>query len=137
MLLQSSVYNLRKKIQMYQYLFYDYQPVYIFATVWHTSTSLSNSSVFLQTVHDTLKQSRLDFSNLKQTFVRIQLLEIECGTSLFKYSLCLTRVKLMALSFHTTVDWKHKRCKCTMVYLKDSFIISSFLFLLIHNMALL
>ena len=33
--------------------------------------------------------------------------------------------------------WKHARCKCTMVYLKDSFIVSSFLFLFIHNMALL
>ena len=32
---------------------------------------------------DPLKQSRLDFSNPKQTFIRIQLLEINCERSLF------------------------------------------------------
>ena len=33
MLLQLSAYNLQKKIKMYQYSFYDYYLVYIFATV--------------------------------------------------------------------------------------------------------
>ena len=56
---------------------------------------------------------------------------------LFRYQLCRTRVKLLALSSHTTVDWKHQKCKCIMLYLKDSFIVSLFFFLFIHNMALL
>ena len=38
-----------------------------------------------------LKQSRLDFSNPKQTFARIQLLEIDCGRSLFSDIICAKR----------------------------------------------
>ena len=51
--------------------------------------------------------------------------------------LCQTQVKLLALSSHITVDWRHQRCKCNIVYLKNSFIVSSFLFQFIHNIALL
>ena len=69
-----------KKNQMYQYLFYDYHLVYILATVWDTSMSISNSAVFLHTVLDPLK------SNSKQTFVWIQLLGIDYGRSLFSDS---------------------------------------------------
>ena len=123
---------MKNKIQMYQYLFYDYYLVYILATVWDTSTSISNFTVFQHTVLNLLKQSRLDFSNPKQTFVRIQLLEIDCGRSLFSDIICDN-----AINSHTAVDWKQQRCKCTMVYLKNSFIVSSFLFLIIHNIALL
>ena len=136
--LGSSAYNLQKeKIQMYQYLLYDYHLVHTLATVWDTSTSISNSAVFLHIVLDLVKQSRFDFSNHKQTFVRIQLIEIDYKRSLFQIHLCQTQVKLFSLSSHTTVDWKHQRCKYTMVYLKDSFIVSSPLFLFVHNIALL
>ena len=38
-----------------------------------------------------LKQSRLDFSNTKQSIVRIQLLEIDCGRSLFLDISCAKR----------------------------------------------
>ena len=55
----------------------------------------------------------------------------------FQIHLCQTHVKLLAISSHTIVDWKYQRCKCTMVYLKDSFIVSSSLFLFIHNTRLL
>ena len=55
-------------------------------TVSDTTTSISKSAVFLQTVLDPLKQSRRDFSNTKQIFVRIQLLEIDYGRSLFSDS---------------------------------------------------
>ena len=48
-----------------------------------TSTSISNSAVFLHTVLYPLKQSRLDFTNPKQTFVRIQSFEIDWGRSHF------------------------------------------------------
>ena len=73
---------------MYLYLLYDYHLVYILATLWDTSMSMSNYAVLLHTVLDPLKQSRLDFSNPKQTFVRIQLLETECGKSLFSHIIC-------------------------------------------------
>ena len=72
-----------KKNQIYQYLFYDYHPVYILATVGDTSTSVSNSPVSLHTVLDPFKHSSLDFTNPKQTFVQIQLLATDYGKSLF------------------------------------------------------
>ena len=50
--------------------------------------SISNSAAFPHTILDSLKQSRLDFSNSKQTFVRIQLLEIDCGRFLFSDISC-------------------------------------------------
>ena len=46
---------------------------------------------FLHTVLDPLKQSRLDFSNPKETFVRIQLLEIDYRRSLFSDISCTKR----------------------------------------------
>ena len=119
---------------MYQHLFYNYHLIYILAPVWDTSTSISNPSGFLYTVLDPLKQSALDFTNPKQTFVRMQLLEVGCGSSLFSGSIC---AKILELSSHTNVDWKHQSCWCTMVYLKDSFTVSSFLFLSIHSITLL
>ena len=62
MLLQSSAYNLRKKIQMCQYLLYDYHLVYILATIW--DTWILNSAVFLHTVPNPLAtQSRLLFQS--------------------------------------------------------------------------
>ena len=139
MLLQSSAYSLRKKIQIYQYLFYDYHLFYILVTVWDTSTSISNSAVFLYTALDPLKQKRLDFSNPKQTCVIPITWDRLRKDSFFKYCLCrnASRVKLLALSCHTTVDWKHQRCKCIIDYLKDSSFVNSFLFLFIHNMDLL
>ena len=70
-------------------MFYDYHLVYILATVWDTSTSISDSSVFLHTVLDPLEQSRLGFSNPKETFVRIQLLEIGRGRSFICHSILL------------------------------------------------
>ena len=100
--------------------------------------SISNSTFFIHSVLDPFKQNRLDFSNPKQTFVWIQLLEIWLQkVSLFRYQLCQTQVKILPLSSHTTVDWKHQRCKYTMVYSKYSFIERLFLFQFIHNMALL
>ena len=48
-----------------------------------TSTSISNSPVSLHTALDPFKQSRLDISNPKQTFVHIQLLETDYGKYLF------------------------------------------------------
>ena len=60
----------------------------------------------------------------------MQLLELDWGR-------CQTRVKLLTLSSYTTVDRKHQRRKCTMVYLKDSLNASSFLSLFIHNKVLL
>ena len=73
-------------------------------------------------------------SNPKQTFIPIQLLEINYGRSLLSDSFVPNAsVKLSTLS----VDWKHQMSKCTMVYLKDFFTLSSFLFLFIHNIALL
>ena len=125
-----------RKFQMYQYLFYDYRLVYILGTVWDTSTSISNSAIFLHTSLDRLKQSRLDFSNSKQTLLKFNYLKSITEGLSFQIYLCQTQVKLSALSSYTTVDRKYQRCKCTMVYLKDSFIVSSFLFLFIHNIAL-
>ena len=52
----------------------DYHLVYIFATVWDTSISISNFAVFLHIVLDPLKQSRLPFSNPKESFVQFRLL---------------------------------------------------------------
>ena len=54
--------------------------------IWDTSTPISNSAVFQHTVLDPLKQSRFDFSNPKQTFVQIQLLEIDYGRFVFSDS---------------------------------------------------
>ena len=116
---------------MYQHLFYNYHLIYILAPVWDTSTSISNPSGFLYTVLDPIKQSTLDFTNPKQTFVRMQLLEVDCGSSHF---FC---AKFLEPSSHTNVDRKHQSCWCTMVYLKDSFTVSSFLFLSIHSITLL
>ena len=73
---------------MYQYLLYDYRLVYILVAVWDKLTSISNSTVFLHTVLDPLKQSWLDFSNTKQILARIQLLEIDCGGSFFLDIIC-------------------------------------------------
>ena len=120
---------------MYQHLFYDYHLVYILATVLGTSTSISNSAVFLHTVLDPLKQSRLDFSNAKQTFVRIQLFEIDCGGLSFQIKFVPNASKHFGTLF--PYYWKHQKCKCNIVDLKDSFIVNSFIFLFIHNMALL
>ena len=53
------------------------------------------------------------------------------------FQISVTRVKLLVLSCHITVDWKHQRCKFVMVYLKYFFIVSSSFFLCIHNMTLL
>ena len=64
-------------------LFYDYHLVYILAAVWDTSMSTSNSAVFQHTVLNPIEQSRLDFSEPKQTLAQIQLLENNCGSSLF------------------------------------------------------
>ena len=90
--------------------------------------SISNSTFFTHSVLYPFKQNRLDFSNPKQTFVWIQLLEIWLQkVSLFRYQLCQTRVNILALSSH----------KYTMVYSKYYFIESLFLFQFIHNMALL
>ena len=122
--------QLTKKNQKYQYLFYDYYLVHILATVWDTSTSILNSAVFLHTALDPLKQSRFDFTKLLSECYYLK--SITEGLS-FRIHLRHTQVKLLALSSHTTAHWKHQRCKCTMVYLKDSFIVSSSLFLFIHN----
>ena len=46
------------------------------------STSISGSAAFLHTVLGSLKQSKLEFSNPKSTFVLIHLLEIDCTRSL-------------------------------------------------------
>ena len=119
---------------MYQHLFYNYHLIYILAPVWDTSTSISNLSGFLYTVLDPLKQSALDFTNPKQTFVRMQLLEVDCGSSHFSGSIC---AKFLELSSHTNVVRKQQSCWCTMVYLKDSFTVSSFLFLSVHSITLL
>ena len=119
---------------MYQHLFYNYHLIYILAPVWDTSTSISNPSGFLYTVLDPLKQSALDFTNPKQTFVRMQLLEVDCGSSHFSGSIC---AKFLELSSHTNVVRKQQSCWCTMVYLKDSFTVSSFLFLSVHSITLL
>ena len=54
---------------MYQYLFHGYHLVSILVTVRDTSASISNSPVFPHTILNPLKQSRLDISNPKQTFV--------------------------------------------------------------------
>ena len=73
-------------------------------------------------------------SNPKQTFIPIQLLEINYRRSLVSDSFVPNAsVKLSTLS----ADLKHQRCKCTMAYLKDFFTVSSFLFLFIHNIVLL
>ena len=55
----------------------------------------------------------------------------------FQIHLCQTQVRPLAFPSHTTVHWKHQRRKCIMVYLKDSFIARSFLFMFIHNVPLL
>ena len=104
-LFYDSAYNFRKKdFQIYQYFFYDYHLVYILATMWDTATSISNSAVFLQTVLDPLKQSKLDFSNTKQIFVRIQLLEIDYGRSLFSDSFVPNASKTFGTPF-PYYDW--------------------------------
>ena len=77
--------------KMYQSLFYDYQLVYILVTIRDISTSVLNFAVLVYTVLDPLKQSELDFSNPKQTLVGIQLLETDCGRSLFSDISCAKR----------------------------------------------
>ena len=135
MLLQSSAYNLPKKISN----------VSIFV-LWLTSSLYFDDSVRYINVNFKFRcfsascprppadlilatQGKLSFESnyLKST---------TAGLS-FQIHLCQAQVKLLVLSSRTIVDWKHQRCKCTMVYLKDSFIVSSFLFMFFHNIALL
>ena len=111
-LLQSSAYNLWKKVQIYQLSFYNYHLVYILATVWD---SFQQREAYLCSNSITWNQPR--------------------NVSPFRYQLYQTQV--LALSYHTAGDWKPQRCKCSKVKLKNSFIVRSFLFLFIHNMALL
>ena len=91
MLLSHQLTIYEKKNQTYQYLFYDYHVFYISATVWDTSTSISNSIVFLHILLDPRKESRFDISNPRETFVLIQLLEIDFRTSLFSDISCAKR----------------------------------------------
>ena len=113
-LLQSSAYNLWKKVQIYQLSFYNYHLVYILATVW-----------------DWFQQREAYLSSNSITWNQLR------NVSPFRYQLYQMQVKLLALSYHTAADWKPQRCKCSKVKLKNTFIVRSFFFLLIHNMALL
>ena len=54
----------------------------------------------------------------------------------FQISVVLIGNKSFRL-FPYHLNWKHQRCKCTMVSLKDSFIVRSFFSLYIHSMVLL
>ena len=119
---------------MYQYLCYVYHLVYILATVctktaeFETDIDVSFKFRFLCILFSIpLNKADMIFATQGKLFLE----------SNYRYQLCQTRVKLLAPFSHTAVNWKHQRCKCTMVYLKDSFIESSFLFLFIHNIALL
>ena len=122
---------------MYQYLFYDYYIVHILATVWDTSTSTLNFAVFLQTVVDPL--NKVDLLLVTQSKLLCESSYVKSITEglSFQIRFCYTQVKHFALSSHTIVDWKNQMYKCNMVYLKYSFIVSSSLFLFIHNIALL
>ena len=120
---------MKNKIQMYQYLFYDYHLVYVLATVCDTSTSISDFTIFLHTVLNLLKlilatQSKLLFES---NYLKLTAEGLSFQTSFVPN----------AINSHTVTDWKHQRCKCTKICLKNSFIASSFLFLIIHNIALL
>ena len=107
--MHSSPYNLwKKKIQMCRYLFYDYHLVYILATVWDTSTSISNFVVFLNTIFDSLKQSRLDFSNPKQTLFKSNYFKSTSYSLSFQISFVSNKSKALALPSYTIVNWKHK-----------------------------
>ena len=85
------------------------------------STSLWKSDLILVTQNKLLFES----NNLKLTAEGLS----------FWYRLCQTQVKLLALSSHTVFNSKQQRCKYTMVYLKDFFIVRLFLLLFIHNIA--
>ena len=113
-LLQSSAYNLWKKVQIYQLSFYNYHLVYILATVW-----------------DWFQQREAYLSSNSITWNQLR------NVSPFRYQLYQMQVKLLALSYHTAADWKPQRCKCSKVKLKNTFIVRSLFFLFIHNMALL
>ena len=136
MLQQSSAYNLRKRPSNVPIFVLWLSSSLHFGGIVRYINDNSKFCCFSAYCSRPLKQSRLDFSNPKETFFRIQLTEIDSRKSLFSDVIC-TKVKLLGLSSHTTVDWKQQRCKCTMVYLKDSFILGSVLFLFIHNMAVL
>ena len=114
---------------MYQYLFYDYHLVYILATVWDTSTSISDFTVFQHTVHHLLK---LILATQSKLLLESNYLKLTAEGLSFHAPFVPN-----AINSHAAVDWKDQRCKCTMVYLKNSFIVSLFLFLIIHNIALL
>ena len=78
---QLTVYE--KEIQMYQNLFHDYHLVYIWRQCEIHQRQFQIPLFFFILFFDLLKQSRLDFSNLKSTFVRIQLLGSYYGKTLF------------------------------------------------------
>ena len=123
---------MKNKIQMYQYLFYDYHLVYILATVWDTSTSISNFAVFQHTFPPSLNKADLILATQSKLLFESNYLKLTAEDLSFQTSFVSN-----ATNSHTAVDRKHQRCKCTMVYLKNSFIVSSLLFLIIHNITLL
>ena len=101
------------------------------------TTSISNSLFFCILFLTTLDKAGLKLTTQSKLMFESNYLKSIIERLSFKIYLCQKQVKLLALSFYTTLVWKYQRCKCTMVYLKDSFIVSSFLFLFIHNIALL
>ena len=123
---------MKNKTQMYQYLFYDYHLVYILTTVWDTSTSISNFAVFQHTFPPSLNKADLILATQSKLLFESNYLKLTAKVLSFQTSFVPN-----AVNSHTAVNWKHERCKCTMFYLKDSFIVSLFLFLIIHNIALL
>ena len=122
---------------MYQYLFYDCH-MFIFWQQCEIHQCQFQIPLFFSILFST-PLNKVDLilaTQSKLLFESNYLKSITEGLS-FQIHLCQTQVKLLAFSSHTTVDRKHQRCKCTMFYLKDSFIVSSTLFLFIHNIALL
>ena len=105
--------NYEKESQMYLNLFYDYHLVYILAIVWDTSTSISNSAVFLQ--KDLILATQIKFL-FKSNFLKLT------AEGLFFQ-------KWVVL----TVHWEHQRYKCTMVSLKYCFIVTSFHFFFFNS----
>ena len=139
MLLQSSPHSLRKKpLQMYQYLFCNCHLVYILWRQCEIHQRQFQIPLFFCILFLTpLNKAVLILATQSKFLFESNYLKSTGKVCLSRYHLCQTPVKLLALSSHTTVDWKHEKYKCTMVYMEDSFIVSSFLFLLIHNKALL
>ena len=139
-LLAWSAYNLRKKKKKSNvsiFVLWLSSSLYFGNSVRYINVNFKSRCFFCILFKIPLNRVDLILATQSKLLFEYNYLKLTTEGLSFQIHLCQTQVKLLAFSSHTTVDRKQQRCKCTMVYLKDSFIVSSTLFLFIHNIALL